>query len=43
MIIENVRICFKAWLNKYMCIVGTEAINLLFLLRTSKLFESGMG
>lgn len=42
MIIENVWICFKAEPNKYMGIVGTEAVNLLFLLKTSKLFESGM-
>ena len=26
-----------------MCIVGTEAVNLLFLLRTSRLSESRMG
>lgn len=39
MIIEDVWICFKAGPNKYMCIVGTEAVNLLFLLRTTKLWE----
>lgn len=30
-------------INIYMCIVGTVAVNLLILLRTSKLFENEMG